>query len=151
VLTDAFGREAEALLVERLRAHPDTAVLVATADGELAGCIVFSRVEAPSARRELRVAGLGPMAVGAWWQGQGVGTLLVQKGLEDCARRGIEAVVVLGHPAFYGRFGFRPAHAHGVSCRWVVPEDAFMVHGLAPGALEALAGRVEYLPEFDEV
>lgn len=137
--------------MERLRAHPDTLVLVATVDGELAGCIVFSRVEAPAALRPVRVAGLAPLAIGPWWQGQGIGTLLMQRGLEACAARGFEAVVVLGHPGYYARFGFRPAHAHGVACRWVVPEDAFMVRALVPGALDALRGRVDYLPEFDEV
>lgn len=151
MLVAAFGREGEANLVERLRGDPDTAVLVAIADGELAGCIVFSRVEAPAARRAVRVAGLGPLAIAPFWQGQGVGTLLMQAGLEDCARRGVEAVVVLGHPDYYARFGFGPAHARGVSCRWVVPEDAFMVRELAPGALDALRGQVEYRPEFDEV
>jgi len=126
-------------------------VLVATVDGEVAGCIVFSAVDAPGASRPLRVAGLAPLAIGPAWQGQGIGTLLMQRGLDDCAARGVEAVVVLGHPGYYARFRFRPAHAHGVACKWVVPEDAFMVRELAPGALDALRGRVDYRPEFDEV
>jgi putative acetyltransferase len=151
VLVLAFGREAEANLVERLRGHPDTRVLVADADGEIAGCVVFSLVTAATGGADLTLAGLGPMAIAPVWQGQGAGTLLLQKGLEACERRGVDAVVVLGHPDYYRRFGFGPAHRHRLSCRWVVPEDAFMVKELRPGALARLRGRVEYLPEFDEV
>lgn len=148
LVTQAFGRESEAVLVERLRAWPDTVVLLAEADGELAGCVVFSEVT--HAGRQ-RLAGLGPMAIAPFWQGQGIGTLLMQQGLADCAGRGIDAVVVLGHPDFYRRFGFRPAAERGIRCKWVVPEDAFMVAELHPGALAGVRGQVSYRPEFDEV
>ncbi len=148
VLEMAFARAAEADLVERLCKYPDTVALLAEADGETAGCIVFSRVVHAGA---VQLAGLGPMAIAPFWQGQGVGTLLMQKGMEDCRRRGIDAVVVLGHPDYYRRFGFRPAGEHGISCKWVVPEDAFMVAELRTSALSGVRGRMEYRPEFDEV
>jgi len=148
LLAQAFGRESEALLVERLQAYPDTVVLLAEADGELAGCLVFSAV---SHAGHQRLAGLGPMAIAPFWQGQGIGTLLMQRGLGDCAAAGIDAVVVLGHPDYYRRFGFRPAQERGLRCRWVVPEDAFMVLELRPGALAGLRGQLDYRPEFDEV
>jgi putative acetyltransferase len=149
VIEVAFGRVAEANLVDRLRLHDDTTILVAEIDGEVGGCIVFSRVTA--AAGDLRLAGLAPLAIAPFWQGQGVGTLLVEKGLEDCRTRGIDVVVVLGHPGLYGRFGFSAAHARGIACRWVVPEDAFMVKELTPGALSRIRGVVDYRPEFDEV
>ena len=149
VIEIAFGRVAEANLVDRLRVHDDTVILVADVDGEVGGAIVFSRVT--SQKSDSGLAGLAPLAIAPYWQGQGVGTLLVEKGLEDCVRRGIEAVVVLGHPGFYGRFGFRAAQARGIACKWVVPEDAFMVKELVPGTLAKIRGVVDYLPEFDEV
>lgn len=147
----AFGRPAEADLVGRLRAHPGTRALVAVADGELAGCIVFSAVAPPAPHGHLVMEGLAPLAIAPFWQGQGIGTLLMDRGLADCAARGVDAVVVLGHPDYYARFGFSAAQLRGISCKWVVPEDAFMVKELRPGALAGVRGRVEYLPEFDEV
>lgn len=151
VLVASFNRPAEAELVERLRCHDDTLILVAEVDGEIAGCLVFSAVTATGSGKRPVVAGLGPLAIAPSWQGQGVGTLLMNKGMEACEQRGIEVLVVLGHPDYYHRFGFRPAHTHGITCKWVVPEDAFMVKELRPGTLSRIAGRLEYRPEFDEV
>jgi putative acetyltransferase len=149
VLEASFGRSAEADLAGRLRAHADTLTLVAVAGGELAGCVVFSRVRAERSP-DVPLAGLGPLGIAPFWQGQGVGTLLIEKGLAASAANGIGAVVVLGHPDYYRRFGFSPAHRYGITCRWVVPEDAFMVKELAPGTLGKLRGRVDYLPDFDD-
>ena len=71
------------------------------------------------------------------------------------AARGAELVVVLGHPAYYPRFGFAPAAALGLTCKWPVPADAFMALDLRPGPPAApgsgAARIVEYLPEFDDV
>lgn len=151
VLVASFNGPAEADLVARLRRHDDTLILVAEVDGEIAGCLVFSTVTATGRGKRPVVAGLGPLAIAPPWQGQGVGTLLMNRGIEACGQRGVEVLVVVGHPDYYHRFGFEPAHLRGITCKWVVPEDAFMVKELRPGALARSAGRVEYRPEFDDV
>jgi putative acetyltransferase len=88
------------------------------------------------------------MAVSPRCQRQGIGSSLVQAGLRACAAQGCEAVVVVGHPRFYPRFGFRPASAFGLRCEFNVPDDVFMVAELVPGALNGFSGLVRYLPEF---
>ncbi len=60
-------------------------------------------------------------------------------------------VVVLGHPAYYSRFGFVPAATKGLRCEYPVPDDVFMVAELRPGALAGRTGLVKYRPEFAEV
>jgi putative acetyltransferase len=55
---------------------------------------------------------------------------------------------VLGHPEFYSRFGFTVAKEKGFNCEFPVPDEAFMVAELKPGALGAKSGLVKYLPEF---
>jgi putative acetyltransferase len=150
VLELAFRRADEALLAESLRRHSGVFGLVATHGEEIAGYILFSPVTCQAAAGPALCAGLGPMAVGPDWQLQGIGTRLVRQGLEECRDRGITAVVVLGHPDFYRRFGFAPARDRGLTCKWVVPEDAFMVRELVPGSLAGMRGLVTYLPEFDE-
>ena len=55
---------------------------------------------------------------------------------------------MLGHPAFYPRFGFRPASAFGLRCEFPVPDEVFMALEVIPGSLHDRAGLVRYLPVF---
>lgn len=108
LLRAAFGREAEAQMVSRLRADGDVAFeLVADEDGEVVGHILFSRLWAD--RPDL-YAGLAPLAVLPGRQKAGVGAALVRGGLDQAREFGCHGVLVLGDPAYYGRFGFS-AHA----------------------------------------
>ena len=49
---------------------------------------------------------LGPLAVADAWQGRGIGSALVQAGLDRLRLAGYLHVYVLGDPAYYQRFGF---------------------------------------------
>ena len=68
--------------------------------------------------------------------------------LEECGRRGYDAVVVLGHPHYYPRFGFAPGSRLGLRCEFEAPDEAFMVQELRAGALGAGGGLVRYSSEF---
>ena len=46
------------------------------------------------------------------------------------------AVVVLGHPEYYPRFGFLPASRFGLRCEYNVPDETFLAMELEPGAFE---------------
>ena len=144
----AFGQAVEADLVERL--HREAAVatsLVAQFAGQVVGHILFSPVHAEHAAAR-RLAGLAPMAVVPHFQRQGIGSLLVRDGLESCARLGYDGVVVLGHPHYYPRFGFAPAHHFGLRCEYDVPLEAFMALELPGHSLEGVRGLVRYHPTF---
>ncbi len=52
--------------------------------------------------------GLAPVAVHPDWQGQGIGSDLVREGLDTALEMDWKAVVVLGDPTYYSRFGFAP-------------------------------------------
>ncbi|MBE9159251.1 N-acetyltransferase [Nodosilinea sp. LEGE 06152] len=145
----AFGRDHEAELVARLRGLPQTLSLVAVEGDAIVGHIFFSPVtlEGVDADRQLFL-GLGPIAVLPDHQRQGIGTQLTLQGVEQCRQRGAKSVVVLGNPQFYIRFGFIPAAEKGLRCEYRVPEGAFQVLELAPGALEHCWGLVQYRPEF---
>ncbi|WP_372784174.1 GNAT family N-acetyltransferase [Phenylobacterium sp.] len=112
VLQAAFGRGDEGRLVSRLRADGDVAFeLVAEEAGEVVGHILFSRLWAD--RREL-YAGLAPLAVLPGRQKSGLGSALVRASLETAREFGCHGILVLGDPAYYGRFGFSAGAAAGV-------------------------------------
>jgi putative acetyltransferase len=152
IIQQAFGRLAEATLVDRLRTQGQVIVsLVAERCQHIVGHGLFSPVILESAGQVCRLAGLGPMAVLPALQRQGIGSLLVRHGLEYCRNAGYDGVVVLGHPAYYPRFGFVPANRYGIRCEYVVPDDVFMAIELRPGTLQRCAGTAKYQPAFKEV
>lgn len=143
----AFGQPDEADLVDRLRERSSSYLgLVAEVDGVVIGHILFTPVTLDVGAADVR--GLAPMAVLPEHQRSGVGSALVRAGLAACAADGAEAVVVLGHPAYYPRFGFKPASAYGIACAYDVPDEAFMALERVEGALTDAAGVARYHPAF---
>lgn len=139
----AFGRDGEADLVDRLRADGEVQVeLVAEADGEVVGHILFSRL----AIGPITGAALAPVAVAPARQSLGIGSALISDGLQRCRELGVPAVVVLGHPNYYPRFGFDRRLASRLESPFAGP--SFMALELTPGAL-AGGGAVRYAPAFD--
>ncbi|MCI0681212.1 MAG: N-acetyltransferase [Gemmataceae bacterium] len=146
----AFPTDAEARLVGRLRAAGHACVsLVAELDGAVVGHILFSPVSLETPAGLISGLGLAPMAVLPGRQRRGIGSALVRDGLAACRQKPCPFVVVLGHPEFYPRFGFRRASEAGLNNEYGA-DEAFMVIELEPGALPAGAGLVKYGPEFAE-
>jgi putative acetyltransferase len=140
----AFETPAEANLVDALRAQARPLVsLVAEERGAMVGHIMLSPVTLPG-HAALALMGLAPMAVTPGRPRVGIGSALVLAGLEACRQLDVDAVVVLGHPGYYPRFGFASGVRVGLGCEYDVPAEAFMVLELRPGALRGAAGRVQY-------
>ena len=145
----AFGQPDEAALVDAVRARGERSISLVAVDGErLVGHIFFTPVtiRGPDAVHE--AAGLAPMAVEPAYQRRGIGSRLVAQGLDRCRESGYRIAVVLGHPTYYPRFGFVAARLHGIRFELDVPDDAFMVIELVPGALDGCTGAARYAREF---
>jgi len=125
ILTEAFGGDAESQLVRRLRQRADALCLVAALGGVVVGHIAFPPVTAGDADAGVSAFGLAPLAVQPAYQHQGIGSALVRAGLEILERAGANIVVVLGDPAYYSRFGFRPASLFNLTCKWSKHQNAF--------------------------
>lgn len=142
---EAFSSEDEACLVENLRAAAVPMIsLVAEEKGALVGHILFTPVNFIDPAPDLTLAGLGPMAVRPSWQGKGVGSRLVNEGLDLCRKSGFDAVVVLGYADYYPRFGFVPSKEYGIFSTYDVPFDMFMVKELKKGSLKGVQGTICY-------
>ncbi|WP_207480782.1 GNAT family N-acetyltransferase [Arenibaculum pallidiluteum] len=143
----AFGGEHEAELVRRLRADGLVASsLVALEGGDVVGHILYSELAVTVDGTPVRAVSLAPMAVRPDRQRRGIGSRLVAESLPLLRARGWGAVVVLGHPGFYPRFGFSAALAAKLASPFTGP--AFMALELSPGALAGRAGQVLYPPAF---
>ncbi|MEX0729454.1 MAG: N-acetyltransferase [Aquisalimonadaceae bacterium] len=151
VNASAFESPAEARLVDAIRRDVRSTVsLVAEENKEVVGHIMFSPVSL-TGHPGLKIMGLAPMAVLPAYQNRGIGTALVRAGLERCRDCEFGAVVVLGHPAYYPRFGFSPSTRFGIGCEYDAPEEAFMVVELKPNYLRDNVGIIKYHPAFNDV
>ena len=147
----SFETDSEARLVDALRDEaPGTISLVADSDGEIVGHIFFSPVALEN-HPTAPVLGLAPMAVSGQRRNEGIGSSLVEIGLQACRESGAGAVVVLGHPGYYPRFGFRKASDFNISCEYDVPDEVFMAIELEPTFFSGKQGVVKYHPLFSSV
>ncbi len=90
---------------------------------------------------------LAPMAVLPSHQRQGIGSRLVEAGLEACREKSCNIIVVLGHTEFYPRFGFSAELAQPLKSPFG-GGDAWMAMELVPGVLAGVEGRVQYPAPF---
>jgi putative acetyltransferase len=150
VVVDAFPTDAEARLVAKLRdvARPRVSLVAVDASEGVVGHVLFTPVELVAAPRATPGFGLAPLAVRGGHQRRGIGSALVAAGLSACRAIGGAWVVVLGHPDYYPRFGFRPAWEVGLYYERPGPNPACMVVELEPSALRGLRGEVGYHPAF---
>jgi putative acetyltransferase len=154
LLDTAFKGTLEGRIVDALRGDDaDTLELVAEIDDRLVGKIMFSPVTAdPAAGETLYGIGLGPVAVLPAYERQGIASLLIENGLNFIRQLGVPFCVLLGDPAFYQRFGFRPGRAIGWA--WEKdPEhtfgDAFQVLSLSDAERPAGPVLARYHKAFD--
>lgn len=139
----AFGNNAEANLVDQLRAEGHAHLsLVATGEDCLVGHIFFSQLHIDV----IPALALAPMAVKPGCQRRGIGSRLVEEGLQQAREAGHRIVLVLGHPEFYPRFGFSAELAEPLQSPYA--GEAFMALELETGALNGIDGQVRYPPPF---
>ena len=147
----AFDQDAEARLVDALRARGHAPVsLVAEVNGQVVGHIMFSDLAIVAGNGTVAALALAPMAVLPEFQRQGIGSVLVSQGLEACKERGHRIVVVLGHAAFYPRFGFSSTLAERLESPYG-SGPSHMAKELVPGALDGVVGKLVYSPPFAEL
>lgn len=147
----AFGGDAESAMVAELRTsagYLPALSLVAVQGGSVVGHLMLTLVTFvpdDAAKPDVAVLSLAPVGVLPKVQNQGIGSRLVDTAMRRASTRPEPFVVVLGHPAYYPRFGFRPASEIGVRCGLGpdIADEAYLVRRL-PGFRPPGPGVVEY-------
>ena len=143
----AFGGTEEASLVESLReAGVVLLSLVAETGTRVVGHVLFSRMSIDTPNGAVPAVALAPVAVLPAYQRQGIGGRLIRDGLDALRGLGERIVIVVGHPAYYPRFGFSSGRASGLDSPF--PADVFMALELTANALREIHGTVRYPQAF---
>lgn len=117
--------------------------LVAECGGKIVGHILFTEVKIG----EDTILTLAPLATLPEYQGMGIGSKLILEAHKIAKELGYVGIVVLGHPTFYPRLGYKPASLWDIKCPFEVPDECFMAIELVEGGLKNISGTVEYAPE----
>jgi putative acetyltransferase len=146
----AFPTPAEANLVDALERDGDQMLsLVAVEGGTIVGHILFSRMAVRADEGTLAGLGLAPVAVTPDRQDQGIGSALIDAGLQAARSIGTEIVFVLGEPAYHGRFGFDARTAQPFASPYAGPY--FQAKALGTPVNTPTSGRADYAPAFADL
>jgi len=147
----AFATAMEADLVDALRAEDAGYVGFVACEGEaILGHVAFTPVTVAGA--PAAAMALAPLAVLPARQGEGIGSTLTRAGLEHLRATGCALVVLVGHAAYYPRFGFVPASRFGLVCPWPdVPDDVWLAAVLDQVGVPEGGGAVGFARAFAAV
>jgi predicted N-acetyltransferase YhbS len=144
----------EGKLVDKLRKAPtfiEELSLVAELNGQVVGHILFTPIIIDNGEQQFQSLVLAPVSVLPEFQKMGIGGQLIRAGHQKAFELGFQSVILIGHPEYYPRFGYKPASTWGIKTHYELPsDDVFMAVELTDGALTGVSGMVVFPPEFGE-
>ncbi|MBR9920454.1 MAG: N-acetyltransferase [Bacteroidetes bacterium] len=147
-----YSDQQEHKLVNRLRKAPAFITelsIVADIQGDIVGHILLTPILIKDEKNTYNKAlALAPVSVKPALQSKGIGGALIEESHQRAKKLGYEAIVLLGHEGYYPRFGYEPAHKFGVNLPFEAPLENCMLIELKHGALDEVAGMVEYPAAF---
>lgn len=144
----------EGQLVDKLRKAPTFVKelsLVAELNDQVVGHILFTPLVIDNNQQQFKSLILAPVSVLPEFQKLGIGGQLIRVGHQKAIELGFQSAILLGHPEYYPRFGYKPASTWGIKTHFELPsDDVFMAVELVQGALSNVSGMVIFPPEFGE-
>jgi putative acetyltransferase len=139
-----ISSEAESRLVRGLINDGDVLFSLVARSDLILGSVFVSRLRlVPDVG--LRCAGIAPLAVLPKFQSSGIGTLLMQAAIRLSRKKKLDALFLLGDPAYYKRFGFTVSRIGSE-----YSSSHFQELALTEGCLSQLSCRAEYAAAFSE-
>jgi putative acetyltransferase len=149
----AFEGDAEARLVTTIRGSanfiPELS-LVAEFHDRIVGHILLFRVKLSRLDAVSEILALAPMSVVPSQSHRGIGSDLIRAAIAKAGSLGYGAIIVVGHPEYYAKFGFEKISKWGLQCPLPIPNDAALALELIKGSL-AKGGVVNYPQAFLEL
>lgn len=150
-----FSDKKEHMLVSRIRKSnefiPELSLAAIDKDNnEIVGHILLSKIKINNENQSAESLALAPVSVLPNYQNKGIGKLMIYEALEKAKKLGYTSVVVLGHPEYYPKFGFKTASLWGIKAPFEVPDEMFMAIELSENSLDRVSGIVEYSSVFFE-
>jgi putative acetyltransferase len=147
VVRSAFPTNTEARLVDLVRDRDHSRIRIVAEDHEDIVGFVLATPLSFDPPVMLNCLAIGPVAVRPDRQNAGIGSQLMRRAIEQAKAIGVDALFLLGHPAYYRRFGFAQTHIgneYGAA-------DSFMALELTAGCLSGIRAVARYVAEFSEV
>lgn len=139
------GKEQD--FVNYLRASKDYVsqlALVVEENSKIIGQIMFTTTFIRSGDKKYQILLLAPVAVLVEHRGKGIGASLIIEGMKRAKDLGYQAVILVGDPAFYCRFGFKPTVDYGIRNTNNIPDEYVLACELIPSALAGIAGTIHF-------
>lgn len=125
---------------------------VCEVSGEIVGHILYTHANvAEDDGRMFPVLTFGPVSVRPDMQGRGIGAQLIRRTMARACEMGFSGVVITGNPAYYHRFGFRPASDFGILYEDGSSFPELMAAELIDGGLTGVAGRIAFAPAYSQM
>ena len=150
-LKEEFSDKTEHELVKRIRECdafvPELSIVAV--DEDIVGHIMLSKITIEQDGTSVESLALAPVSVARvirkrnWWK---TDCSCIRKAKE----LGYGSVVVLGHPEYYPKFGFKKASEWNIKALFEVPEEVFMIMELTENSLRGVKGIVQYSSAFAE-
>lgn len=144
----------EHYLVHKLRQDKDylpDLSRIAVKDGEVIGCIMYSKARVVDGTDTHDIIAFGPLCVEPKWQGCGVGELLLRETMDIATKQGYKGIVIFGEPDYYPRIGFKTCDNFGITTANGKNFDAFMGIELVEGGMKNIKGKFYESEVFDHL
>lgn len=134
----------EHYLVHKLRQHKDyipELSRIAVKNGEVIGCIMYSKSWVIDGDAKHQVLTFGPLCVDPRWQGSGVGGLLIKETMKLAAEQGYSGIIIFGEPDYYPLYGFKTCDHFNITTADGKNFDPFMGIELFEDSLKDIKGK----------
>lgn len=150
---ETYSDQSEYTLVAKLRKSevfvPDLS-LVAVNEDKIIGHILLSKIWIDTEDKKVESLALAPISVLPEYQNKGVGRKLIQQALTIAEKLDFESVIVMGHEAYYPKFGFKKASHWGIQAPFEIPDELLMAIELKDNSLDHVSGVIQYSNAFFE-